>query len=187
MEQTKRKSFVAYEYKEVVAEHERAALLMDGYESFGWEIDDSLPTNGVLLTEKFVPSGTPKIAIRMKRDRKLVNKMELTRLQRNFEACVKEIDVLEKSKTSKGTMYALFIGLIGTAFMACSVFAVIAPKPHVISSILFAIPAFIGWILPCFIYKSTVQRETERIDILIEEKYDEIYGLCEKGNKLLFK
>lgn len=186
MEQTKRKSFVAYEYKEVVAEHERAALLMDGYESFGWEIDDSLPTNGVLLTEKFVPSGTPKIAIRMKRDRKLVNKMELTRLQRNFEACVKEIETLENAKTTRATIWAIVVGIIGTAFMAGSVFAVVAPTPQILLCIVLAIPAFIGWILPYFIYKKLVQKDTEKYTMLIEAKYDEIYELCEKGNKLLF-
>lgn len=32
----KQKSFVGYEYKEVIAEGSMASLLLDGYESFGW-------------------------------------------------------------------------------------------------------------------------------------------------------
>lgn len=112
--------------------------------------------------------------------------MELTRLQRNFEACVKEIEMLEQSKTSKGTMYSLMIGLIGTAFMAGSVFAVTAQPPMIFLSIVCAIPAFIGWILPYFVYKKMVKKETERLTVLIEKKYDEIYEICEKGNKLLY-
>ena len=44
------------------------------------------------------------MTLRLKRDRKIVNKTELTRLQRNFEACVREIQSLENSKTSKATI-----------------------------------------------------------------------------------
>ena len=51
-------------------------------------------------------SGAEKMmTLRLKRDRKIVNKTELTRLQRNFEACVREIQSLENSKTSKATIW----------------------------------------------------------------------------------
>lgn len=122
---------------------------------------------------------------RMKRNRKLVNKMELTRLQRNFEACVHEIEELEKSKTSVAAMYALTVGILGTAFMAGSTFAVTAQPPHIILCIVLAIPGFLGWIFPYFLYKKIIRKRTEKITPLIEEKYDEIYEICEKGNKLL--
>lgn len=176
--------FVGYEYKEIIADSNKASFLIDGYECFGWELDDRLQQNGAYGG---IHSRYHKNVVGMKRDRKIVNKMELTRLQRNFEACVKEIDMLEKSKTSKGTMYALIIGLIGTAFMAGSVFAIVAETPMIGLCILFAVPAFIGWILPYFIYKRTVKKQTEKINQLIEEKYDEIYEICEKGNKLLHR
>lgn len=83
------------------------------------------------------------------------------------------------------TVYALIIGILGTAFMACSVFAVTSQPPHIVLCILFAIPGFIGWILPYFIFKKTVRRQTEKLMPLIEEKYNEIYEICEKGNRLL--
>ena len=111
--------------------------------------------------------------------------MELTRLQRNFEACINEIEELEKSKTSTATVYALVIGILGTAFMAGSVFAVTAQSPNIILCILLAIPGFIGWITPYFVYKEMVKRQTGKVTQLIEEKYDEIYKICERGNKLL--
>ena len=115
-----------------------------------------------------------------------MNKMELTRLQRNFEACVNEIEELEKSKTSAATMYSLIVGIIGTAFMAGSTFAVTAEPPHILWCILLAIPGFIGWILPPFLHRKLVERQRKKITPLIEEKYDEIYEICEKGNKLLY-
>ena len=45
MEQAERRNrnFIAYEYKEVTAESSRASFLIDGYECFGWELDENFP------------------------------------------------------------------------------------------------------------------------------------------------
>lgn len=170
-----RKNFVGYEYKEMVTDSSRLSFLLDGYESFGWEEDGS-------LTE----SVQQRAVLRMKRNRKIVNKVELTRLERNFEACVDEIEKLEKAKTSAAAMYAIMLGIIGTAFMAGSTFAVTAQPPHYILCILLAVPGFLGWIFPYFLYKKIAGKQKEKILPLIEAKYDEIYEICEKGNKLLY-
>ena len=170
------KSFVGYEYKEIVADSNRASFLLDGYENFGWEIDGK-------MQEK---ETRQKVTLHLRRNRKIVNKTELTRLQRNFEACVNEIDALEKAKTATAAMYAIIIGILGTAFMAGSTFAVTAQPPHYILCILLAVPGFLGWVLPYFLYKRIVRKQTEKITPLMEEKWDEIYEICEKGNKLLY-
>ncbi|MBP3475613.1 MAG: hypothetical protein J6K48_04760 [Lachnospiraceae bacterium] len=180
---TKKKEFVGYEYKEVITDQSRVAFLLDGYENFGWESDGNICED---FREKTNPQKQRKVILRLKRNRKIINKMELTRLQRNFEACVSEIEALEKSKNSAATVYALILGILGTAFMAGSTFAVTAQPPHVILCILLAIPGFMGWILPYFVYKRVLGKQTERVMPLIEEKYDEIYLICEKGNKLLY-
>ena len=171
-----RKNFVGYEYKEIVAESSRASFLLDGYENFGWEVDGNIQEN----------ASRKKMIMHLKRNRKIVNKTELTRLQRNFEACVNEIDTLEKAKTSVAAMYAMTLGMIGTAFIAGATFAVTAQPPYYILCILLAIPGFLGWIFPYFLYKRIVKKQTEKLTPLIEEKYDEIYEICEKGNKLLY-
>lgn len=175
------KNFIGYEYKEIAVEGSRASFLLDGYESFGWEVDEN-------LTESCYSKKAPyqsKVIIRMKRNRKIVNKAELTRLQRNFEACVSEIEAMERAKTSAATMWALIAAILGTAFMACSVFAVTAQPPQILLCILFAVPGFLGWILPFFIFKRIVRKQTEKLTPLIEDKYDEICEICEKGNNLL--
>lgn len=172
--------FVGYEYKEIISDKEKMSFMIDCYECFGWELDNNYTSSPV---NAHGPS--PKIVLGMKRDRKIMNKMELTRLQRNFESCVKEIGMLEQAKTSGATMWALIIGFMGTAFMAGSVFAVTADPPRIFLCILLAIPAFAGWILPLFVYRKIVQEKTEKMIPLIEEKYEEIYEICEKGNKLL--
>lgn len=176
------RNFVGYEYKELFTESSRFSFLLDGYENFGWELDENLPENRAdrNLTAQ------PQKVLRLKRNRKIINKMELTRLERNFEACVNEIDKLEKEKTSTATVYALVLAAIGTAFMAGSTFAVTAQPPNYILCIILAVPGFLGWIFPHFLYKMIVGKQIERVTPLIEEKYDEIYEICEKGSKLLY-
>lgn len=115
------RDFVGYEYKELTAPRDQFSLYLDSYENFGWAPDGNTPPH----------SRNGMITVTLKRDRRIVNKAELTRLQRNFDACAGEIQALERSKTSGPLMLALTIGLIGTAFMALSVFAVTAqPPPH---------------------------------------------------------
>ena len=178
--------FIGYEYKQVAAEPGQISFLIDGYMNFGWEIDEHV--HDIRMEYYGSHPKSPhhrKSIIRMKRDRKIINKMELTRLQRNFEAYVEEIRHLEKEKNSLPSIVAITTGIIGTVFMAGSTFAVTANPPHIVLCILLAIPGFLGWILPYFLYKKGVRRQTEKISPLIEEKYDEIYEICEKGNKLI--
>lgn len=169
------KNFTVYEYKEVTVRSDKASLYLDCYESFGWQQDENFPPQ----EEK------DRVTLRLKRDRKLVNRAELTRLQRKFEASMEEIISLEQSKTSAATIWALVIALLGTAFMAGSVFAVVAEPPKIVLSILLAIPAFAGWIAPVFVYRKVRDQKTRQVNPFIEEKIEEIYGMCEKGQSLL--
>ena len=175
--------------------------------NFGWgKADERKYTQSIAFREKvpstewkdydfsFIPSKSGKVNISIgaqwaktpaERQWVLVNKMELTRLQRNFEACAAQITQLEKEKTSRPAILALTVGIIGTAFMAGATFAVTAEPPLIALCIVLAVPGFLGWILPYFLYKNAVRRQTEKITPLIEEKYDEIYEICEKGSKLL--
>jgi hypothetical protein len=168
-------SFIGYEYKEVITDQDKTSMYIDCYMNFGWDLDEKI--------QPFNHMG--KVTIKLKRDRKILNKTELTRLQRHFEACMSEIETIEKSKTSLATMWALIIGIMGTAFMAGSVFAITSDRPRILLSIILSIPAFIGWLLPIFVYKELVGKRAKKIEPLIEEKYEEIYRICEKGNKLL--
>ncbi len=173
------KRFMAYDYKEVEAERKMIPFLRDGYENFGWETEERLEKN------HHTPNQNSKAVLQMKRNRKIMNKPELLRLQSHFENCVQDVELLEKSKGNKATMAALIAGVLGTSFIAGSVFAVTAEQPLYPLTIILAIPGFIGWILPYFLYKRIREKQTDVVNPLIEKKYDEIYEICEKGNKLL--
>ena len=158
--------FLGYEYKELSVEQSRVSMYLDGYKNFGWIADDNfdLPKAGSMVT------------LHLKRNRKIMNKMELTRLQRNFEACMNEIETLERSKTANARIASLTAG---------ATFAAVASPPIIWLCILLAVPGFSGWIAPYFLYKKLVQKRTAKVVPLIEAIYDEIYDLCLKGSALL--
>lgn len=167
--------FIGYEYKEITVGREMESLYADGYANFGWTLERTESSTSL--------QGTTTTNMRFKRDRKICNKAELTRLQRQFEACVQEIHVMERTKTSSASIAAFTIGLIGTAFLAGSVFAYISGM--LLFSIVLAVPGFLGWILPYFVYRKIRKDKTDRLSPLIEQKFDEIYSVCEKANGLL--
>jgi len=176
-ETNKSRDFVGYEYKDITVDRSMESVYADGYQNFGWKLDEK---SGVV-------TGINSSSLKFKRDRKILNKAELTRLQRQFDACVGEIVALEKSKTTGATIGAIIIGLTGCAFMAGSVFAVTAEPANILLCVIFGLPGIVGWILPYFIYKAMSLKRSRKVEPLINAKYDEIYEVCEKSNGLLPK
>lgn len=175
------KAFVGYEYKEITVPVDQISMYLDCYENFGWIAEDNMYSP----EQHFMIRGLSHAAIRMKRNRKIMNKMELTRLQRNFEACAHEIEVLERAKTQAPSIWALSIGVIGTVFLAGATFAIIHEPPVIWLCVLLAIPGFIGWIIPYFVFQHMVEEKKKKYTPLIDDKLEEIYQICEKGHSLL--
>ena len=168
-------NFIGYEYKDVTVTRSMESVYADGYANFGWTLDGTAPSL----------KGISSVTLKFKRDRKIRNKVELTRLQRQFESCVVEIESLERSKGIGASAAAYGIGIVGTAFMAGSVFSYLAGLLPL--SIILAIPGFIGWVLPYFSYINIHSRKTAKVAPLIDNQYDTIYDICEKANSLLAK
>ena len=138
--------FESFDYTKVTVAENQMSQYMDGYEHFGWKVDSNVP----------IEKGMGKVTIHLKRSRTVLNKMELTRLQRHFEAC-----------------------------MAGSVFAVTAAKPIIWLMILLAIPGFFLWGIAYPLYKNVKKWRAEKVKPLIEAKLDEAEKVCEKGHALL--
>ena len=169
------KDYIGYEYKTVATDSEKASMFLDAYENFGWAPDGSIPAKQFIGT----------VTLKLKRDRKILNKAELTRLQQHFEACMNEIAALENPRTMPATILPILVGIIGTAFMAGSVFAVTNEPPMILLCALLGIPGIIGWAIPYFLFVSFSKKRAVKVAPLIERKYDEIHEICEKGNALL--
>lgn len=167
--------FVGYEYKDVTVKRSMESVYADSYANFGWTLEGtSTPIHGV-----------GSVTMKFKRDRKIRNKAEISRLQRQFDSCVGEIEALELSKVIGASAVAYIIGIIGTAFMAGSVFAYIGNMLPL--SVILAVPGFIGWIIPYFCYSGLHKKKTDKVAPMIDQKYDEIYEVCEKAEGLLDK
>ena len=173
--ETNANDYIGYEYLQLKPPADQMSMYLDSYENFGWTIDEN--------KAKSMENG--ETILYLKRNRKILNKAELTRLQRHFEDCMVKMKEMETSKTRKASIIAMSIGVVGTAFMTGSVFAVTANPPIIWLCILLAIPAFLGWILPWFIYKKVKEKRTEEIIPIMEEKREEIDEICRKGYKLL--
>ena len=154
-------SYIGYEYKELTVPGRDVSLLFDGYESFGWQPDENHPAPGQGRT----------VTLYLKRDRKIINKMELTRLQRNFEACLRQIDRLRREPARTATAWA--------------VFAVTHTPPHYLLMTALAVPAFGGWAAAPLLYPRLLLRRQERLRPALDAQYEQIWQLCEKGQSLL--
>ncbi|MDR1699941.1 MAG: hypothetical protein LBR68_01990 [Lachnoclostridium sp.] len=168
------RDYIGYDYKIVNTNSDKASLYLDAYKNFGWSQDETMP----------MKQSAGAVTIKLKRDRKILNKSELTRLQQHFEACMDEIITLESSKARRPTMYSITIGIIGTIFMAGSVFAITHEPPMIVLCAVLGIPGLAGWALPYHLFKFFVDKRTVEIVPLIEQKHDEIHEICAKGGAL---
>lgn len=168
-----KKDFMGYEYRNITVKKTMQAVYADSFGNFGWIAEGIEDTVGKV----------DSVVMKFKRDRKIRNKSELTRLQRQFEACTVEIVSLERSKVTKAAGIAYAVGVIGCAFMAGSVFAVTAG--NIPLCVILAVPGFLGWIAPYLLFRSISAKKTEAVTPLIDQKYDELYSVCEKANALL--
>lgn len=168
-----RSTFVGYEYQSVTVKHNVASMCADGYENFGWALENTGQPAGKV----------DSITLKFKRDRKIDHKVELTRLQRHFDACLNEVERLESSKTSMARMTAMSVGIVGTVFMAGAVFSYIGGMLPL--TIILAVPAFVGWALPYLLYRKTLSKKTEQTAPMLNEKFDEMDSVCEKASMLL--
>lgn len=167
--------FESYDYMTLTIDENRVSQYIDGYENFGWKLDENVSSEKAM----------GKITLHLKRSRAILNKTELIRLQRHYEACMNEISALESSGDSYASIVSLSVGIAGLAFIAGAVFAITAEEPIIWIMILLQIPGFILCFLAYPLYKRTKISRSEKIEPLIETKLDEADQVCRKAHALL--
>lgn len=168
----KKQDFVGYEYKSVVAPHGLASLYIDCYPCFGWEIEG-----------RTSDSFGSRMALAFRRNRKMKNKVEVNKLQHQFEQGIETIEHLEKSKTMRASIVAYAVGLLGTAFLAGATFSFLAGQ--IIICIVSAVPGFLGWGIAYLLYRRIYAKQSAKASVEIERALDGMYATCEKANTLL--
>lgn len=168
--------FVAYEYQEHTVEQRYASYYEDNYGCFGWQVEHQPPRKAEVQD---------KVILRLKRDRHIPNRMELTRLQRQFEAIMNDVRRLEHSVQNQATIAGLGCGLAGTVFMGGSTFAITAATPIVWLCAVLAVPGFILWGAAYPLYRYVQKQRAQEVQPLVEGRLDEMYEVCEKASRLL--
>lgn len=163
---------VMYEYKTITVKPDMASLYNDNYKNFGWEKEDVYHSLGDI----------ENVTLRFKRDRKIANKARLNELQNQFDACVEEIDRLEKSKTKFAATAAMLIGVAGTVLMGGAVFLAISGK--LAAGILMAVPGAVLWGAPYSVYREQSKNKIAKVTPQIDQKFDELYDICQEARAL---
>jgi len=168
------KNYIGYDYMEVTVKRGKENIYIDNYPNFGWELEDT----GLSFTE------FDSYTLKFRRGRKIQNKAELTRLQRQFESGMKEAARLERSKTLNASIIAYVIGSVGMGFAAGAVlFQVLAGLLAL--TIIFGVLTLAAWGMGYLSYRLMLKKRTEAVTPLIEKQYDEIYEICEEAAKLI--
>lgn len=197
------KEYIGYEYKQTTVSKALESAWIDSYSHFGWELEKSQPATikaawgplQVMAAPLAILPGKPfknmvsdhesrtKVEIRLKRDRKIQNKNDLNHLQISLEGTLNEMEHVEATKSLHASVAAYLIALAGTVCMGFSMFSYLGA--NLIACIGFAVPAFIGWILPFFVYSAMKSRREQEVRQIVEHKFEEVDEICRKAHELI--
>lgn len=118
----------------------------------------------------------------MKRERYLENKMQLNRIQVEFETGAKEIDSLEESRTIAASVVSVSTGLLGAVFMAGSVFTYLEGMLAACAGL--AVPGFAAWVAAVLLYYFLKNKRNQTVDRLIDEKQEALEQILKEAYEL---
>ncbi|WP_028709043.1 hypothetical protein [Propionicicella superfundia] len=165
--------FVAYEYLTVQADRQLELLYKDTYRNFGWTVEGY----GV---------GVPNVStvtLKLKRDRRIPNRTAVLELQRTAEHALATIARLERSTSTAPMAAAITLGLVGSAFLAGSVFAITANLW--VLGIPLGIVGLAGWAAGYFAHGKVKENKTAQVTPLIDREYETVYETGERAGRLL--
>ena len=193
--------FVAYEYKSVNATRDSAGMQIDCMENFGWILIENdgydaqalfsnlNPVNlgrniaGAAQTFCETADATTAITLKFKRDRRIENKQQLEKLEREYEAAMSAITRIGRKNEAQTMGVSLGIGIIGAVFVAISVYSFVAS--NILAGVLFAAVGAIGWAVGFFSNRKVGRKKSDQTEPTIREQLDIAYGACEQARALL--
>ncbi len=169
------KDFMTYDYIMKEISSDKVSICVDCYESLGWEVTANNSVFGYMNQLVF------------KRDRKIKNKQALLKIQKKFDENFDNIEKMEKSKTTKGFVSSMIIGVIGALTLGggMSLCLLNNPLPLMIIGIAIGVVGLGICALSYPLYTKITNKRNTIITPIIEEHYDIIANLCEEGNNLL--
>ena len=196
-----KENFVAYEYKTVKATRDSAGVHIDCMENFGWTLVENEgydvqtllsnlnPVNfgrniaGAAQTFGETADGTPPMTLKFKRDRRIENKQELEKLERDYEAALAAIHKTERKNAAQTMGISMGTGIIGTVFIGLGIYNFVSS--NTVLGVLFTAVGAIGWVIGFFSNAKVSKKKSVQTEPSIQEQLDIVYNTCEKAHALL--
>ena len=153
--------YTAYEYATVRVPHTFEPLFRDTYPGFGWTVENPRATTSVASVPLGRTQRSETVTLQLKRDRNLKN----------------------RDMVRAAGVVAVTIGIVGSAFLAGSVFAMNAGLA-VLSVALGALGLF-GWVGGGISYRQVKRRRARHVDPLIENALDTLHEASRRAAHLL--
>lgn len=173
MTETTATEFTPYEYLTLQVDRELEPLYKDTYRNLGWTIEgygSRLPN---------VSTAT----LKLKRDRRIHNRQAVLEQQRTAEQALATIATIERSKDSAPMAAALGAGLLGSAFLAGSVFAITANLW--VLGIPLGVVGLAGWATGYFAHGRVKAGRVAKVTPLIDREYETVYAAGERAAQLM--
>ena len=196
-----KESFVGYEYKTVNATRDSAGMYIDCMENFGWSlvendgynVQDLLsslnPVNfgrniaSVAQTFGETADAAPAMTLKFKRDRRIENKQQLEKLEREYEDALSAIQKAERKNIAQTMGISLGTGIIGTAFIGLAVYNFVFS--NTVLGVVFAAIGAVGWAIGFFSNMKIGKKKSTQTEPYVQEQLNIVYSTCEKAHALL--
>lgn len=165
--------FVPYEYLTLQADRELEPLYKDTYRNFGWSVEG-------------YGTGLPNVntvTLKLKRDRRIPSRQAVVEQQRIAEQALATIASLERSKETAPMAAALAAGIVGSGFLAGSIFAITANLW--LLGIPLGVVGLAGWAAGWFAHGRVKAGRVAKVAPLIDREYETVYAAGERAARLM--
>lgn len=179
MNNLKEVKHVVYEYKTMEVRSGDVVMLVDSYESFGYELISKTKNR---LTNKTIMS--------LKRNKELKADVKLNTYEKEFNMILRNIQELEKEKHNSGVIFSLIFGIISVLILGGGMSLVLLNDNNLTYYLIGTLIGIIGIALIAInypIFKMINKRKFVSIQPKIEERLDDLSNVVLEAHKYLAK
>ena len=169
---------ITYDYKTVRVNRTMEAMLTDAYQNLGWELTNTTMAEGSLTN----------VNVSFKRNRKIENKMELTKLQEKVDNILANIENLQTKKKNAGVVEGISTGVVGALIfgggMSMSMLNT-ASVGLLVGGIAVGIVGIAVGLLGWLVFKKINKKKNTKIQPILESEFDKLADVCEQAHGLI--
>lgn len=170
--QSTRPTHEARQYRAIRVPRDREALYRDIYADFGWSVTASPPAS----------PWRRELMVQFSRPRRLAESSELTILQRSADQSLRRILSLERSSARVASLTAYAVGLVGTVFMAVSVFALLGDETML--SVVLGVVGIVWWVAPHVLYRGLLASRRSASAPRIDAEFGALFACAERAVRI---